>query len=202
MKMAEIGFPLSEGLRRLPEPVRDFLNQAMQDFASRSVITEPKDTSQLPGLIFGLQTRREFCYLSNGRVQCYRASAEKCIERWVSQGKPVHYYLDIGGGYHASLTPGVEDMGFDVGLGELLMLLQIHHFNQRVRSIYAQGVRFTLVIDNLCARLINDIDVARTVAYCVRLRELIDRLNHYGMTSTSTILSSPVPFRALKPKEM
>ena len=33
------------------------------------------------------------------------------------------------------------------------------------------------------------------------LESLIDRLNHYGMTSTSTILSSPVPFRALRAKE-
>ncbi|MEO8005547.1 MAG: hypothetical protein ABI771_11615 [Betaproteobacteria bacterium] len=89
----------------------------------------------------------------------------------------MHYYLDIGGGYHASLTPGVEDIRFEVGLGELLMLLQIHRFNQRVRSIYAQGVRFTLVIDNLCAKLINDIDVAHTEAYCVRLRDLVGSLN-------------------------
>lgn len=177
MKMAEMGFPFAEDLRASPEPVTHFLNQAMADFASRSVATEPKDPGQLPGLIFAIQTRREFCYLSNGRVQCYRASAEKWIERWVSEGKPVHYYLDIGGGYHASLTPGVENVSFDVGLGEFLMLLQIHRFNQRVRSIYAHGVRFTLVIDNLCAKLINDIDVARTSAYCVRLRELIDSLN-------------------------
>ncbi len=176
MKMEELRFPLADSLRASPAPVRHFLTQAMEDFASRSVVTEPKDPGQLPGLIFGIQTRREFCYLSNGRVQCYRASAEKWIERWVSEGKPVHYYLDIGGGYHASLTPGVEDISFDVGLGELLMLLQIHRFNQRVRAIYAQGVRFTLVIDNLCANLINDIAVAQTSAYCVRLRDLIESL--------------------------
>jgi hypothetical protein len=32
------------------------------------------------------------------------------------------------------------------------------------------------VIDNLCARLVNDIDVERTAAYCSRLRALIDEL--------------------------
>jgi hypothetical protein len=150
---------------------------ALEDLAARGCVSEPADLARLPALIFEIQTRREFCYLSNGRVQRYRPSAEKWIERWVRQGGPVHYYLDIGGGYHASLRPGIEDVSFDIGLGELLLLLQIHRFKQRVQRVYAQGVHFSLVIDNLCAHLINDIEVARTSAYCARLRELIDRLS-------------------------
>jgi hypothetical protein len=172
--------PLRERTRKVPEPVRRFLGLAMDDLAARECVTEPADLARLSGLIFEIQTRREFCYLSHTRVQRYRSSAETWIERWVCQGEPVHYYLDIGGGYHASLKPGIEDICFDVGLGELLLLLQIHRFRQRVRRVYAQGVRFSLVVDNLCAHLINDIEVARTSPYCARLRELIDRLGLSG----------------------
>jgi len=152
----------------------------MEDLRARGGIAEPTDSARLSGLIFEIQTRREFCYLSNARVQRYRLSAETWIEHRVRHGEPVLYYLDIGGGYHASLRPGVEDICFDIGLGELLLLLQIHRFKQRVRRVYAQGVRFYLVIDNLCAHLINDIDVARTSDYCAELRELIDRLGLSG----------------------
>jgi len=58
--------------------------------------------------------------------------------------------------------------------------LQIHRLNKRVRRVYAQGIQFSLVVDNLCAQLINDIEVARTSTYCARLRELIDRLGLSG----------------------
>ena len=175
-----VRFPLYERTREAPDPVRRFLRSAMHDLAARGCVAKPTDSARLPGLIFAIQTRREFCYLSNARVQCYRPSAETWIAQWVRHGEPVHYYLDIGGGYHASLRPGIEDICFEIGLGELLLLLQIHRFNQRVRRVYARGVRFSLVIDNLCAQLINDIDVARTLAYCARLRELIDRLGLSG----------------------
>ncbi len=172
--------PLSERARKVPDSVRSFLSLAMDDLAARECVSEPADQARLSGLIFEVQTRREFCYLSNARVQVYRSSAETWIEHWVRQGEAVHYYLDIGGGYHASLRPGIEDVSFDIGLGELLLLLQIHRFKQRVRRVYARGVRFSLVIDNLCAHLINDIEVARTSAYCARLRGLIDRLGLSG----------------------
>lgn len=172
-----VHFPLSERTRKAPDTVRQFLSLAMDDLAGTGDVAEPTELAQLPGRIFAIQTRREFCYLSNARVQCYRSSAETWIEQWVRRGEPVHYYLDIGGGYHASLSPGVEDICFEIGLGELLLLLQIHRFKRQVRCVYPHGVRFSLVIDNLCAHLINDIDVARTVGYCARLRELIDRLS-------------------------
>jgi hypothetical protein len=173
-------FPLPERTRKAPDSVNRFLSLAMEDLAARGGIAKPTDLARLSGLIFEIQTRREFCYLSNARVQRYRPSAETWIEHRVRHGEPVHYYLDIGGGYHASLRPGVEDICFDIGLGELLLLLQIHRFKQRVRRVYAQGVRFSLVIDNLCAHLINDIDVARTSDYCAGLRKLIDRLGLSG----------------------
>jgi hypothetical protein len=172
--MTAAHFRISEWTRTAPESVRRYLSSAVKDLAEQEWVAEPADPARLSELIFAIQTRREFCYLSNARVQRYRPSAEAWIERSVRRGEPVHYYLDIGGGYHASLKPGIDDICFDIGLAELLLLLQIHRFKQRVRRVYGQGVRFSLVIDNLSAYFINDIDVARTSVYCMKLRELID----------------------------
>jgi hypothetical protein len=42
-------------------------------------------------------------------------------------------------------------------------------------------VRFHIVVDNLCAFLVNDIPVAKTEGYCARFRELIDLTVTSGM---------------------
>ena len=164
-----------------PAAVRQFLGSGALEFDTRCDAAPVPPPANLPRAIFELQTRREFCYLSKTQVQRYRAAAEAWIEQWVLRGEPVHYYLDIGGGYHASLRPGVDDLCFDVGLGEWLLLLQIHRFNQRVCRVYPHGVRFSLVIDNLCALLVNDIEVVSTSAYCAKLRDLIARLGLASM---------------------
>jgi hypothetical protein len=161
--------------------IRRYLQEVMTDHAGRGGQGEVADASRLPGLIFGIQTRREFCYLSGARVAPYRETALMRIGECVGGGEPVRYCLDIGGGYHASLRPGTEELSFEVGLGELLLLRQIRRFDARVRQVYPPGVRFSLVIDNLVAWLVNDIPVARTSAYCVTLRQLIKRVGLGGV---------------------
>jgi hypothetical protein len=71
-------------------------------------------------------------------------------------------------------SPASAEPSFDVGLGELFVLHQIASFSRRVRGVYPPGVRFHIVIDNLCALLVNDIPAARTEAYCASFRELIE----------------------------
>jgi hypothetical protein len=124
--------------------------------------------------VFDLLSDRDYCYLSRSRVARYRASAVAWIERAIRKGEPIDIWYDLGAGYHASIEPGIREPSFDVGLGELFVLRQIASFARRVRSLYPPGVRFHIVIDNLCALLINDIPVARTEAYCARFRQLID----------------------------
>jgi hypothetical protein len=94
----------------------------------------------------------------------------------IRRGDPLHLFYDIGGGYHASVRPGEEDLTFEVGLAELLVLHQVTDFARRVEAFYAGGVKFSLVIDNMCAYLVNDIPVAKTRRYCDALRELIRSL--------------------------
>jgi hypothetical protein len=99
-----------------------------------------------------------------------------CWQRPTARERPIDLYYDIGGGYHATTQPGEEDVSFDVGLGELLILGQISSFIGKVVRFYRPGVRFSLVIDNMCALLINDIPLDNTLEYCARLRDLIRRV--------------------------
>jgi len=124
--------------------------------------------------VFDLLSGRDYCYLSRSRIGPYRSSAIASIESARRKGEPIDISYDLGAGYHASIEPGIREPSFDVGLGELFVLRQVASFARRVRSLYPPGVRFHIVIDNLCALLINDIPVARTEAYCARFRKLIE----------------------------
>jgi len=106
-------------------------------------------------------------------VATYREPVLELLAASVRRREPLGFYYDIGGGYHASIRPGSEAVSFDVGLAELFVLSQAAKFAARVSRLYPVGVRFTLVVDNLCALLVNDIPVARTLGYCAALRELI-----------------------------
>ena len=131
------------------------------------------DLATVPERVFDVLTGRDFCYLSKARVATYREPVLELLAASVRRREPLGFYYDIGGGYHASIRPGSEAVSFDVGLAELFVLSQAAKFAARVSRLYPVGVRFTLVVDNLCALLVNDIPVARTLGYCAALRELI-----------------------------
>lgn len=137
---------------------------------------EDIETPALPERIFGVLTNRQFCYLSKTRVAGYQNDVFSNVESAVKRWEAVRFYYDIGGGYHASIQPGEEDLSFDVGLAELFVLKQVKDFASRVERLYVPGVKFSLVIDNLCALLVNDIPIENTLGYCRRLRELIREL--------------------------
>jgi hypothetical protein len=135
------------------------------------------DADKVSQKVFEVLTNRDFCYLSRSRVSGYQEGVLSASDRAFRQAEPIRFYYDLGGGYHASTQPGEEEVSFDVGLAELFVLSQISTFADRVRRFYPLGVKFSLVIDNMCALLINDIPLVKTLEYCTRLRELIQELD-------------------------
>lgn len=153
--------------------------------------------------VFEILTSRPFCYLSKIRSSRY---AEQCIHslnQAIGRDKPLPFYYDIGGGYHASIRPGQDELSYDVGLAELLIIFQIVSFISLIENIYPPGAKFNLVIDNVCAWLVNDISIEKTLFYCQSYRSLIDRLNlskHVTLLVESEHFS-PIDYSALDKRE-
>jgi hypothetical protein len=162
--------------------IRAFLADVMAGLRNPSVGEESKPVSsdEVPAKVFDMLVRREFCYLSKGRASVYREGILSEVASAQREAKSLHFYYDIGGGYHASTQPGKDDVSFDIGLGELLLLRQVSSFVARIAGFHPIGVRVSLVIDNMCALMINDIPVERTLGYCKRLRTLIQSLDLDG----------------------
>jgi len=137
---------------------------------------EDTDQATVAAGVVELLFSRPFSYLSRSRARVYENAIRDVVVRAAERKAPIPFYFDIGGGYHATIHPGQEDFSFDVGLGELFVIAQIARLRQAVTGIYAQGIRFSLVIDNLCALLVNDIPLARTLDYCTQLRRLIEEM--------------------------
>lgn len=156
--------------------IRRYLANALDVFADHS---EPArevmcyNPRALSAAAFGILTRREFCYLSKSRANEYAPDICLELEKNVRASAPLQFHLDIGGGYHASTDPQNLSLSFSPGLGELLLLRQIKRFDDQVRCVYGLGTRFSLVIDNLTALLVNDIPIEATQRYCQELRHLI-----------------------------
>jgi len=166
---------LPPALRWLNEELKAYLERLMDGLVHPAKPDEGETVAleAVPARAFSVLTSRDFCYLSKARVAPYREDILSRLARSVRGAEPLAFYYDIGGGYHASLRPGTDAVSFDVGLAELFVLSQVSEFAARVSRFYPAGVHFTLVIDNLCALLVNDIPVARTLGYCAALRELI-----------------------------
>lgn len=152
----------------------EYLAALMSGFRSAGAPAgEPVRAEMVPERVFEVLSSRDFCYLSKRRIAAYRKGILELIREAVRQAEPIGFYYDIGGGYHASTQPGEEALGFDVELAELFVLRQVASFSARVRHLYPPGVKFSLVIDNMCALLVNDIPLTKTLRYCGKLRELI-----------------------------
>ena len=157
--------------------IRWYLEEMTSSFTPRSVPARASESVEsVAARVFDVITSRDFCYLSKSRAATYRNDALCWFEQAIRRGEPIHLFYDIGGGYHASIRPGEEELMFDVGLAELLVLRQAADFASRVEELYPGGVRFSLVIDNMCALLVNDIPLTSTRRYCAALRELIGTL--------------------------
>lgn len=126
--------------------------------------------------VFQILGHRRFTHLSRSQAQVYKPTLLTQWQADMKRGRPLSFFYDLGPGYHASLKPDFSGLRFEPGLGELLALRQILLFSQAVQAIYAQGVRFSLVIDDLCAWVTNDVALTQTAAYLHRLEKLINDL--------------------------
>lgn len=116
---------------------------------------------------------RRFTHLSRRQAEAFNDRMHPGLLADVRASRPLHFCLDLGPGYGASLSPGRLGLRLSPGLGEWLALRQIHAFSREVGRWYAPGVRFELVIDDLCAWVTNDVALADTAAYQARLCQLI-----------------------------
>lgn len=158
-----------------------------------SYATDPPPTparearEQAPAALFWLLTQRNFTYLTRKRCEPYRESVETYLWRAIDQGQPVRLYYDIGGGYRASLQPGQLPPTFTPGLGEVFALSQVHRFVRSAQQHCPVPIRFTLVVDNLCARYVNGVPIAATHRYCAALRAV---LRHFELTEVDLLVES------------
>jgi hypothetical protein len=167
---------MSDGQAEM-DALKGYLEALMSGFRPTALTPDDAtDSGQIPEKVFEVLTSRDFSYLSKTRVAPYRPSILAHVVEAQRRASPIHFFYDLGGGYHASTRPGHEDVSFEVGLAELFVLSQISSFSARATHFYPHGVRFSLVIDNMCAVLINDIPLSSTLAYCGKLRRLIREL--------------------------
>ena len=136
----------------------------------------------LPDRLFETLASREFCSLSLGRVAGSRDRVIASVKRALHRVEPIHFYYDLGGGYATSFRTGAARAVPEVGLGELLLLRQITQLSARVRQFYPVGIRFSLVIDNLSAFLVEDVPLTATAVYCRNLRRVVDDLGLSTLT--------------------
>jgi hypothetical protein len=171
------------GLRRPPvEPppptdaVFAYLAEVMDAFGPARRPEPAPGNGATDERVFGLLAHRRFSYLGQTKAARYAPIVMPSIRRDLADDRPVRFYFDIGPGYHASPEPGTAGLSFDVGLAELLMLRQVTMFDAAVRAHHPAGVRFSLVIDNLCGLFTNGISLVATHGYVRQLRALIDEL--------------------------
>ena len=157
--------------------VREYVAKIMGRLRAVPVATQAatEDPRVLADEVFTILTGREFCYLSRTRTAPYRESAVGLLAGCARDGQPLRFYYDIGPGYHARVHPEETGLSFNVGFSELCVLAQISSFANRVAALYPPGAKFSLVIDNVCGLLTNDIPLEDSTAYCARLRQLIEQ---------------------------
>jgi hypothetical protein len=160
----------------LEEEVTRYLLHAIRPSQDKEPDLTPGTERNVLGSLFDAITHRRFCALSRSRVRSYLEVFVANFGHPFRRGESLEFWLDIGPGYHASLRPGTLPLVFEIGLGEYLMLTQVSAFIRSVASLYSPGIRFRLVVDNLCGLATNDVSIERTAGYCARLRQLIDEM--------------------------
>jgi len=98
------------------------------------------------------------------------------LRRDVAREQAFQFFFDLGPGYHASIHPDFSGLRFEPGLAELLALRQIALFSKKVETVYPPGVKFWIVVDDLCAWISNEIPLSRTSSYLKRFEEMVATL--------------------------
>ena len=155
----------------------DLLSDIREPLPSRGQELNADLPENIAELVFRTISGRRYCYLSRKRSAVYRDAALQSLAKHIALQQPIRFYYDIGGGYHAGINPTDLSLTFEPGLGEILMVRQISLLARELAALYPHGIRFTLVIDNLCALLVNDIPLEKTEAFVRKLRAMIQSLD-------------------------
>ena len=121
-------------------------------------------------------TSKEFNYQSKIKIQHQFPRMERILLKKIENREPLDFYLDLGGGYHANIGYEQIDKNNNALFSELVTLLQISKFVCKISDFYSFGVRMNIILDNLVAYYVNNIELKRTELYCKQLRELIKNL--------------------------
>lgn len=157
--------------------VEDYLRKINQAINENNPIIVQDCPINLDESIFKLLTSDKFTHISRGKAQRFKDPILVKVKESVEQNKELSFYLDFGGGYHASINPKNPELNFNVGLGELLTLYQIKSFQKEAMKKSNVPLRWHLIIDNQCAYHVNNIPVQNTTDYCNQLRNLIQNLD-------------------------
>jgi hypothetical protein len=189
------GLPLAHGVHSAVGLASDYLADLLRSFdaplsaqpgpGADDAALGPRRRATAEDLADLLCDRR-FTHLSQTQARRYRPAICVRLQSDIDAGRPLRFFYDIGGGYHAGLRPDFADLRFSPGLGELLALRQIRRFTLAVEPWYAPGLHFSLVIDDLCAWAANDIALDKTQGYRMRLCALIDAVR---MAATVDVLA-------------
>ncbi|MEN9475275.1 MAG: hypothetical protein RIS48_1997, partial [Pseudomonadota bacterium] len=152
-----------------------YLSELMQDFLRRPAQRDggARPHCPTPEPVIDILCSKAFTHLSQTRSMPYRARIAHSLQADLAGQRPLRFFYDLGPGYHAALELNNGDLRFTPGLGELLALWQILRFARCVERVYPAGVRFGLVIDDLCAWVANDVALDSTWTYLRRLEALI-----------------------------
>ncbi len=172
------------GPRPVASALRDYLDTLLGELNGPGAppTRTPIDLAALPDRVFETLVSREFCSLSLGRVAGSRDAVVASVARALRRSEPIHFYYGLGGGYATSFRSPSASRVPEVGLAEVLLLRQATELAARIGALYPPGVRFSLVIDNLSAYLVEDVPVAQTLVYCRKLRQLVDDLGLSALT--------------------
>ncbi len=166
-------------LEKVGEPsLKQYLNQIIDYVKTKEQPNKQITSNKLVETLFDTLLSHDFCYLTRTQVVPYTSQIIDAFQSATQKNKPLPMYLDLGPGYHAALEKSdPRRLSFEVDLGELLVLYQMRKFINRVNKIYPPGAEFNIIIDNVCAVYVNDINTKETEHYCSRFRELIREMN-------------------------
>ena len=151
--------------------LEDVMNDLRQPIAANSALSSC--ALNVVEYVLRLLGSRPFTHLSRRQAQQYLIRMHPLLSEQVQQEQPLSFFYDLGPGYHASIRADCVGLRFSPGLGELLAFRQISRFSRLVNIIYPAGVFFTLIIDDLCAWMTNDIPLELTRNYLDLMQDLI-----------------------------
>ena len=184
MAMVELCSANQQSLGALRTDIGNYLRAVVGDMRLRAPnqsVALP--TSAVPTEIFRILTSQRYGYLGRRKSEPYRSIVEAHLAQHVASAQPLHFYFDLGPGYHAGISRLNRSLGFEVSLSELLALRQIVLFANEVRSVYFPGVHFFVVIDNLCGFYTNDIPLECSSRYVEDFRRLIRNVGAEDLVS-------------------